>query len=208
MIAAMRLITKIRVGLSILLTPFLVVLYLNIEKWAEKHGYDLILVEVGDDRLVETLTSYALQPVYQFAAVAALAFVGGIWIDALIRWLSDKITIIRPNIPTSIHIQFQVGSQNVVQLRNENIQASHFERQTFNYLNDAGKLIGQDIMWLAFLVFRKPTHYGQIIVDAGNAAIPQWEIVSQKNTFAIIRFRGDVGNVALTIRCISPNQGR
>ncbi len=39
----MRKITIIRVVVTILVTPFLVVLYLNIEKWAERRGYDLLL---------------------------------------------------------------------------------------------------------------------------------------------------------------------
>ena len=139
-------------------------------------------------------------------AIAFGFFAGGtlfMWADVLLR----KVTIVRPNIPTSIRMQFQAGSVNAIQLANQNIASSHFERQQFNFYSDNGELVDQRTLWLGILLFKQPTHYGQIVVDAGNAVIPPYEVISQKHNFALIRFGGDIGNVAIEIRCIPPNSG-
>lgn len=89
----MRRITIIRVVLSILVTPFLVVLYLNIEKWAESRGHDLYLTNLivpPEGVVVNPLVSYALRPEMFYVALAAVAFMTGIWCDALLRRSESK----------------------------------------------------------------------------------------------------------------------
>jgi len=103
-------------------------------------------------------------------------------------------------------MQFQAGTHNAIQLSNKNIAASHFDRAVFDFYDVHGKLLDQRIMWFAVLVFETPTHYGQIIVDAGNAIIPEYMVVAQKHQFAMLRFDGDIGNVVIEIRCIPPNK--
>ncbi|MBC8158706.1 MAG: hypothetical protein ISR44_06440 [Rhodospirillales bacterium] len=169
-------------------------------KYAEEQGF----YDQPSQRVADMLGLLgALTGNWWFAIV--LGFVAGgtlfMWVDVLLR----KITIIRPNIPTSIKMQFQAGSTNAVQLSNENIVSSHFERQEFNFAGENGELLDQRVLWVCVLVFTKPTHYGQIIVDAGNARIPEYQVLTQKHNCAIVRFNGDIGNVALEIKCIPSN---
>ena len=89
----MRRITNIRVVLSILATPFLVVLYLNIEKWAESRGYDLYLTNLvtpPEGAVVNPVVSYALRPEMSYIALAVVTFMTGIWCDAWLRRSQSK----------------------------------------------------------------------------------------------------------------------
>lgn len=84
----MRRITVIRLALTVIATPFLVVGYLNIEKWAETHGYDLYLTRFmsgQSDSVVGPFVTFALRPEMPFIASAVLAFISGIWCDAWLR---------------------------------------------------------------------------------------------------------------------------
>lgn len=162
-------------------------------------------------------TQTAENAMFEFSAIVntwwfllTLGFVAGgtvfLWGDYLFRRFGDKIRIIKPNVPTSIRIQFQAGSQNVTQLGNENISEFYADRAAFEFRGENGELLGTNVMWLCVLMFKRPTHYGQIIVDAGNARIPEYQIVKQKYDYAVVRFCGDIGNVALEIKTIPPNQ--
>ena len=89
----MRRITIIRVVLTVLATPPLVILYLNIEKWAESRGYDLFLTNLvtpPEGVVVNPLVSYALRPEIFYIALAAVAFMTGIWCDAWLRRSESK----------------------------------------------------------------------------------------------------------------------
>ena len=89
----MRKITIIRVVVTILVTPFLVVLYLNIEKWAESRGYDLYLTNLitpPEGAVVNPVVSYALRPEMSYIALAAVTFMIGIWCDAWLRRSESK----------------------------------------------------------------------------------------------------------------------
>ncbi len=202
----MRLITKIRLLISAAAAPFLVVLYLNIEKWAEARGYDLLLTKVAEGKMPDALAKFSFDPSVLFMAVVFCSLVAGIWLDALLRRLLDKVTFIQPNIITYLQMQFKSGSSNAIQLGNKNIENAHFERQAFRFFDVNAQLVDERVLWVGVLIFRKPTNYGQIIVDAGNAPIPGWTVISQKHNMAIVRFEGDIGNVALTIKTIPPNQ--
>jgi len=122
----------------------------------------------------------------------------GVWIYYFLQQL--KITIIYPNIPTSVRLQFTAGSLQVTQLANENTNNTLTVRETFDCGSGVVKMV-----WYVFMTFNKPTHYGQVIVDAGRATIPEWHVTSHTNYSAVVRFDGDIGNVALTIKTISPN---
>jgi len=75
--------------LTIIATPFLVVLYLNIEKWAEKHGYDLILNKAMESEVHGPIMQLVLHPNTLLIAVAIVFFCLGAWADALIRRRSE-----------------------------------------------------------------------------------------------------------------------
>lgn len=112
-----------------------------------------------------------------------------------------KITITKPNIPTSVTLQFRANLINVTQISNENVRWTNCVREQIH------GTIGTMTIWYVFICFKEPTHYGQIIVDAGNAQIPEYHVTSQTNFTAIVRFSGDIGNIVLTIKCIAPNRG-
>ena len=82
----------------------------------------------------------------------------------------------------------------------------HGERQALNFLGEDGAAVAQQqVIWYCFLVFKEPTSYGQIVVDAGNAEIPQYHVVSQSYFSSILRFNGDIGNITIEIRCAPAN---
>ncbi len=86
----MRRTTARRLASAVLFTPILVVIYLNIEKWAEKRGYDTLLVDAlsADDPAVitlgTTLLNYATQPWVIWLSFLLGGIIVGIWVDALI----------------------------------------------------------------------------------------------------------------------------
>jgi len=88
----------------------------------------------------------------------------------------------------------------VTELESNNILRMHGERAAFQFLGNDGTALDNRTIWYIFMVFKKPTNYKQIIVDAGNAEIPEWNVISQTQNTCIIRFNGDVGNVALEIK--------
>lgn len=154
-----------------------------------------------------------LQAVYQhpvyFPVVALLAGIAaGVWL----HWLAGRLEAkddgferVMAGIPTSIKIQFRQGSEQIRQLENQNVRNFLGERAQFNFLNDdGGNASAPAVLWYVFLIFKQPTSYGQIIVDAGNAEIPPYRILSSSYWGAILRFEGDIGNVALEIKCVSP----
>lgn len=176
------------------------IIAINIEEVIRKHGWDQLLSRLGDTALVSDIS----QLPHHWIWLAATFFIGG----AIALWLVvylPSVKIIRPDIPTSVHLQFTAGSNQVRQLANENVSNTLSERALFNFYGEDGKLLDQRVLWYVFVTFNKPIHYGQVIVDAGNATIPAWQVVSHVDTSAIIRFDGDIGNVALTIKTISPN---
>ena len=91
----MRNLIAIRVAVSVLATPFLIIAYLNVEKWAEKHGYDQFLLKFIDtiaqkfqgspEAMHSAVPEFLYSPVMQFASASALAFVAGLWVDHLLR---------------------------------------------------------------------------------------------------------------------------
>ena len=123
------------------------------------------------------------------------------WAD----WLLRKVTIIKPNIPTAVRYQFRAGTHNATQLSNRNVQMAHVDRAEMRFFSETGELLETRIFIYVIMVFKEPTHYGQIVVDAGNAAIPEYRVVHQGHHLAIIQFLGEIGNIALEIRTAPPN---
>lgn len=182
------------------------IINLNVERLAAEKGWDSLLSSRWDV-WIAAMVSIAESPWFLVLFGVLLGGTLFMWGDYVARRLIGLITIIRPNILTSIRAQFAAGSQNVVQLSNNNIASSHFDRAEFRLADDKGQVVGQQIIiWLVILIFKKPTSYGQIIVDAGNAKIPPYEIATQQHNYAVVRFLGDIGNVALEIRCVPPNR--
>src|SRR3546814_16069076 len=90
----MRLITIIRLLISVVATPFVAILYLNIEKWAESHGYDLLLVNAVEGQMPDAVKQLAFHPTTLIFAIVICSIVAGIWIDVVLRRLLDTITFI------------------------------------------------------------------------------------------------------------------
>lgn len=86
----MRGITIKRLIITALGSPFVIVLYLNIEKYAEKKGYDVLLIkalETGSkgDAVLSPLVAVALHPLVFYGAIGATGIVAGLWLDAWFR---------------------------------------------------------------------------------------------------------------------------
>ena len=84
----MRRITIIRLIVTALVMPFVVVLYLNIERYAEEHGYDVILIKLLEPKeadVISPIISFAFHPATLYGAIGFVTFVVGIWFDALLR---------------------------------------------------------------------------------------------------------------------------
>jgi hypothetical protein len=178
----------------------IVFITMNVEEVVKKHGWDQFF-----SRLADAMFSDITQLPHHWLWLLLAFFIGGataLWLNVLL----EKVHIIRPNIPTSVQLQFTAGSNQVTQIANENVNNTLSERALFNFEGEDGELLGQKMLWYIFITFNKPTQYGQIVVDAGNAAIPPWQVISHKNFSAIVRFDGDIGNVALTIKTIPANQ--
>ncbi len=91
----MRGITIKRLIITVLGSPFVVVLYLNIEKYAEKIGYDVILIKAletgpNGDAVLNPLVAAALHPLALYGAIAATGIVAGLWLDAWLRRTESK----------------------------------------------------------------------------------------------------------------------
>src|SRR3546814_5562198 len=99
----------------------------------------------------DAVKQLAFHPTTLIFAIVICSIVAGIWIDVVLRRLLDKITFIRPNIPTSLHMQFRAGTHNAIQLANRNIENSHFERQAFRSEEHTSEL--QSLMRISYAVF-------------------------------------------------------
>lgn len=75
--------------LSVITTPFFVILYLNYEKAAEEQGLDTLLSSFLSNH-APGLLELLIAPAIQFVAVAVIAFAAGVWADTLIRRLDAK----------------------------------------------------------------------------------------------------------------------
>jgi len=143
--------------------------------------------------------------------LVALGYVAGgasfMWIDYFLRRTERQRdeTVLVKWVPTSIRLQFRAGTHSVIQLANQNVQQFNGERFNPRFLGQDGQLLGEQVLWYFFLIFKKPTAYGQIIIDAGNATIPGYRVIHQGHFGAIIQVQGDIGNIAVDIRCLQPN---
>ena len=142
-----------------------------------------------------------------------VALIAGFAIGTWSYWLVGRLTKkddgwerVYADIPTSIKIQFEHGSEKARQLENRNIRNFYGERAQFNFLGDDGKpVMPSAVIWYVFLTFKEPTSYGQIIVEAGNAEIPRYQVSHSSYWGAVLRFEGEIGNVSLEIKCAPPN---
>lgn len=85
---------SVRIVSAIFTTPCLVVIYLNIEKWAEAKGYDSFLVgwANGAEGIAETSAIAALLtsgPILN-AAIAITFLTIGLWVDWILRRVDSK----------------------------------------------------------------------------------------------------------------------
>jgi len=71
--------------------PFLVVLYLNIEKLAERHGWDGLLVGLLEGHM-PSASNWLLQPWVAVLAVAVVSFMAGVWLDWSARHFDRRQT--------------------------------------------------------------------------------------------------------------------
>jgi len=83
--------TKLRVIISIIATPFLVVGYLNIEKLAEKKGWDGIL-SGWVDKMPDGLSGFIVSPFMAMLSAFIVGIVVGLWVDTLLRAKNVKRT--------------------------------------------------------------------------------------------------------------------
>ena len=79
-----------RIATTILAAPFLIILYLNIEKYAESKGWDGLLMSLMEGRM-PTLLSVLLQPWMGVLALSLAALASGLWVGSLAR-VMDKAT--------------------------------------------------------------------------------------------------------------------
>lgn len=83
---------KFRIVLAGISTPFVVVLYLNIETLAQSWGWDSLLVEAAQasakPSFWERVMDFLVSPIMALVSVALLAFTAGVWVDALLRRLA------------------------------------------------------------------------------------------------------------------------
>jgi hypothetical protein len=92
----MRRSTIFRLVFTTISAPFLVVLYLNIEKWAETKGYDTLLVNalsassMDDMTIGSTVLEWATRPSTLTTSLVLAGFVLGLWVDALLRRSENK----------------------------------------------------------------------------------------------------------------------
>jgi hypothetical protein len=80
--------TKLRLILSAILSPFLVVVYLNVEKFAEDRGWDSFLVDIASPEgeiVLSPIFAWALNPIVSILSVFVVGIVAGVWVDACIR---------------------------------------------------------------------------------------------------------------------------
>ncbi len=180
----------IKIFFGVISFLFLLFLTVNTEELFNEKGYNKILVNAHD----------------WVSANNSILFILGIVLGVLLVLISVqvfptlKVKIVYPNVPTSLRAQFKEGSEDVTQLSFHNINNSHFLRFNHNFHNDNNEIVLNLVFWFVFLTFDRPTQYGQIVVDAGNAKIPPYEILSSRNDSAIVFFKGDIGNLALEIR--------
>ena len=81
--------TKLRLVLTVLFTPFLVVGYLNIEKLAEKKGWDGILSRL-EDKMPAGLSGFIISPFMAMVSALVVGIVIGLWSDTFIRKLNSR----------------------------------------------------------------------------------------------------------------------
>jgi len=86
--------TKLRVILTVIATPFLVVGYLNIEKLAEKKGWDGIL-SGWVDKMPDTLSGFIVSPFMAMLSAFIVGIVVGLWVDTFLRASNKKKTDIQ-----------------------------------------------------------------------------------------------------------------
>lgn len=80
--------------LALLSAPFVLIVYLNIEKLAEGYGWDVLLLGAWvsySPALYEQLTKQWLS----FTAVAIVSFTLGVWSDSLLRSRRQQISLVR-----------------------------------------------------------------------------------------------------------------
>ena len=81
--------TKLRLVLTALFTPFLVVGYLNIEKLAEKKGWDGILSGLVD-KMPAGLSGFIISPFMAMLSAFIIGTVAGLWVDTFLRAADRK----------------------------------------------------------------------------------------------------------------------
>src|SRR5665811_658568 len=74
----------VRTSLTVLAAPFVVVLYLNIETYAQSKGWDTLLKGAMEGKL-PAVVDWALQPWVGLTGLALISFTLGLWFDAVLR---------------------------------------------------------------------------------------------------------------------------
>lgn len=85
----MRARSLVRMAFTVLAAPFVVVLYLNIETYAQSEGWDTILKGTMEGRM-PGVVSWALQPWVGLTGLALICFTLGLWTDAILRHRKRK----------------------------------------------------------------------------------------------------------------------
>lgn len=80
----MRIRTPVRLILTLLATPLVVVLYLNIETYAQSKGWDTLLKDTMEGQ-VPNVVEWTLQPWVGLTSLAVTCIILGLWADTLLR---------------------------------------------------------------------------------------------------------------------------
>lgn len=204
----MRRVIKFRIAVSLLATPFLVVLYLNIEKWAEKYGYDLILTQISEGKVQGPILSFLLDPRLLVIAVGVVSFALGVWVVSILR-KQDRERV-ESNLPTFLRAQFRKDSHNVTLVESENIRFWFANRQhalVKGIGNEQIERLNEEFAcWQIFIVFAEATVFDQIFVDGHGAQIPNHSLKAHSPWGVVLEFQGDMGGALVDIRFGKPNR--
>lgn len=80
-----------------LAAPFVVILYLNIETYAQSKGWDTLLKGAMEGQ-VPAIVDWALQPWVGLTSLALISFTLGLWFDAVLRRRERKSFVVGPQI--------------------------------------------------------------------------------------------------------------
>lgn len=150
----MRVRKVVRIVFTLLSAPLLVVLYLNIETYAQSKGWDVILRDSLAGRM-PNLLAFALQPWLALMGFGVISFTLGLWVDAVLRRFDSKR-------PTKAQKMSQLG----IRCINASRHAKRIAGNTWLYGRDTPDLISE---------------YSAIAIDLNKLGIPFIRVDNEAN---------------------------